>query len=93
MASTSLYGSRNKSQAPLSQHTATRLPYNLDRTFQPLYAPKCSIIISVSIDPTTRPVATYASHATLRYACFNAYATISAGGGVATSHKAMVSSH
>jgi hypothetical protein len=49
---TSLYGSRNKSQAPLSQHTATRLPDNLNLTFEPLYASKCSIIIiSVSIYP------------------------------------------
>jgi hypothetical protein len=54
MTSTSLYVSRNKSQAPLSQHTVTRLPDNLDRRFQPLYAFKCFIIIFVSIDPTTR---------------------------------------
>jgi hypothetical protein len=51
---TSLNGSRDKSRAPSSPHTATRLPDNLDRTFQILYASKCSIIISVSIDPTTR---------------------------------------
>jgi hypothetical protein len=38
----SLYGSRNKTQAPSSPHTVTRLPDNLDRTFQPLNASKCS---------------------------------------------------
>jgi hypothetical protein len=41
MASTSLYGSGNKSQVPLSQHTATCLPDNLDLTFEPLYVSKC----------------------------------------------------
>jgi hypothetical protein len=67
---TSLYGLGNKSQAPLSQHTVTRLPDNLDRTFHALYASKCSIIIS--IDPTMR------SGRHLRFpACFNIYATIS----------------
>jgi hypothetical protein len=50
MVQTSLYSLRNKSQAPLSHHTMTRLPDNLDRTFQPLYASKCSII-SASIYP------------------------------------------
>jgi hypothetical protein len=40
---TLINGSRNKSQAPLSQHTATRLPDNPDLTFEPLYASKCSI--------------------------------------------------
>jgi hypothetical protein len=39
---TSLYGSRNKSQTPSSPHPVTRLPDNLDRTFKPLYASKCS---------------------------------------------------
>jgi hypothetical protein len=39
---TSLYGSRNKFQAPPSPHTVTCVPDNLDRTFQPLYASKCS---------------------------------------------------
>jgi hypothetical protein len=48
---TSLYGSRNKSQAPKSRHTKTRLPDNLDRTPQTLYASKCFIIIPVSIYP------------------------------------------
>jgi hypothetical protein len=68
---------------PLSQNTVTRLPDNLDRTFQLLYVSKCSTIIFVSIDPTTR------SGHHLRFpACFNTYATISAGC-VATSHKAM----
>jgi hypothetical protein len=48
---TSLYGSGNKCQVPLSQHTTTRLPDNLNRNFESLYASKCSIIISVSIYP------------------------------------------
>jgi hypothetical protein len=39
---TSLYGSRNKFQAPPSPHTATHLPDNYDSTFQPLNAYKCS---------------------------------------------------
>jgi hypothetical protein len=38
----SLYGSRNKFQAPQSPHNATRLLDNLDRTFQLLYASRCS---------------------------------------------------
>jgi hypothetical protein len=58
---TSLYCSRDKFQAPSSPHTATRLPDNLDRMFQRFYASKCSTIITVSIYPTTRLVATYAS--------------------------------
>jgi hypothetical protein len=49
---TSLYGSRNKSQAPLSRHTATRQLDNLDRTPQPLTP--LSVSSSSSPSPSTQ---------------------------------------
>jgi hypothetical protein len=52
---TQLYGSRNKSQAPLSPHTVTRLPDNLARTFQPLYTSKCSIHHLLPVISSTSP--------------------------------------
>jgi hypothetical protein len=67
---TSLYGSRNKFQAPQSPHTVTCLLDNLNRTFQPLYASKCSsqhhcrlhllelyvpVITSTSLDTVSAP--------------------------------------
>jgi hypothetical protein len=59
---TSLYGSKDKFQAPSSQHTATRLTDNLDRMFQPLYASKCSNHHHRLHLPEPRvPVVTYAS--------------------------------
>jgi hypothetical protein len=59
---TSLYGSRDKFQAPSSPHTATRLTDNLDHMFQPLYASKCSSHHRRLQLPKPRvPVATYAS--------------------------------
>jgi hypothetical protein len=50
---TSLYGSGGTFQAPLSRHTAARLPDNLDRTPSILAPPSVSTIIVVFIYPTT----------------------------------------
>jgi hypothetical protein len=82
---TSLYGSRDKFQAPSSPHIATRLPDNLDRTFQHLYVSKCSNHPRRLHLPEPRvPVVTYAS--TLKQQSPRG----GGGGDVGASHKAVL---